>query len=313
MYLLLTDHKQYDGHMDEKLRDENDNKDYEIFKDELDSIEVAEENPAKQHKLEPPKSTRKFFRGKQQMIIIALVLLCIVAIIAGTLFAITKKPNKKAETTYIINTQTLDNGTLNQLVAENGGTGKQQLTISPDTLFQNSVTINKDLTVKGQTFLQSAVTISKDLGVNGNVGVGGNLSVNGLITAGNLNVGSVTIGNLRLSGDLEFNGHLMPKGAVPTIKASTAAASGTATIEGSDTVGSLTITVGGSPFITGEMAVITFRTKFSGNPRVQLTPASAAASKLDYFVTQSAGFFTIETTSLPTAGGTYSFYYFVTQ
>lgn len=312
MCLPDTCHKQYDRRMEEKLRDENDTKDYDIFKEDLSSLEVVDENASKQ--LPTDTAPRKYvrLRSKRNVVIgIVAVLIVILLVVAGG-FALRKKQNAKPQTTYVINTQSLDNGTLNKLTAETGS-GKQQLTITPDTLFQNNVTINKDLVVKGQTFLQSPVTITKELTIGSNVGVGGNLSVTGQISAGNLNVGSVTITSLHLSGDLEFNGHLMPTGTVPTIKISTAGGGGSATIEGNDTVGTITITTGSNPATTGEMAIITFRSRFAGNAKVHLTPASNPASKLDYFVTSTPGFFTIETSSLPTTSSTYSFYYLVTQ
>jgi hypothetical protein len=298
--------------MDPQL--DNGNNDYDVFKQESgESIEVAEEKPAIIDNAAMPDPKRGRSKRLRNIIFILAGAIAIVALILGV-YALSKRfPSKKPVTNVTINTQTLDNGTLNELTATNGEPASQQLTITPDTLFKNNVTIEKDLTVKGQTFLQSPVTINKDLAVGGNVGLGGNLSVNGRISAGDLSVGSITISSLSLSGNLKFDGHFTPTGALPTIKPGIAAGGGTAKIDGNDTAGTITITTGGSTSITGELATITFRTQYTGTPKVHLTPVSAASSKLDYFVTHSAGFFTVETTSVTAAGTTYSFDYLVTQ
>lgn len=285
-------------------------KNYDIFRQDLETLEVAEEHvPKKVVGVSPSKKSRP--TRKRRVVFGIFLTILFTILVLGITFFVRSRP--KQPTTITINTQSLDNGTLNKISLSAEGETKQQLTISPDTLFLNSVSINKDLTVKGQTYLQSSLTIDKELTVGGNVGVGGNLSVTGQISAGNLNVGSVTISSLRLSGDLEFGGHLIPTGAVPTIKPDVAASGGSATIVGNDTAGTITITTGGGIGVIGEMAIVTFRSPYSGTPKVQLTPVSASASKLDYFVTRSSGFFTIEATSIPATGSSYVFDYLVTQ
>lgn len=284
---------------------------YDVFRQDTSALEVAEEKLPDQPANTPPPTPKRNPERKRRIIGALLVAAVILALAASGISLI--RSSSPQDTTVTINTQSLDNGTLNQLTADAGGTSKPQLTISPDTLFQNNVTVNKNLTVNGEANLQSAVNIDQGLTVGGNVGIGGNLSVTGQISAGILNVGTVTMDSLKLSGNLDFNGHLTPTGAVPAIRPSVAISGGSATIVGSDTAGTVTLVIGTNPAVTGEMAVITFRSAFTGTPKVQLTPTSNAAAKLDYFVTKSAGYFTIEASSIPVAGGTYSFDYFVTQ
>lgn len=286
--------------------DSEDDPSYDIFKQvELSSLEVVEENAPKRPAVKPPPRSSHRWNRKRRVMVALFAGSSLIALAASGISLI--RSSSKPQPVVTINTQSLDNGTLNQLTVADGGTSRQQLTISPDTLFLNSVTINKDLTVMGQTNLQSSVSIANGLAI------GGDLSVNGEISAGNLNVGSVNMSSLRLSGNLEFGGHLSPTGAVPSIRSSVAAAGGSVTIDGNDTSGTITVLIGNGKIITGEMAIITFRSAFPITPKVQLTPLSASASKLDYFVTRTAGFFTIEATSLPTAGSSYIFDYFVTQ
>lgn len=293
--------------MDQKPEDSSD---YDIFRQESVGLEVAEENTApKMIKL--PAAPNRNRWSKKRIIFTLLAVIAVLALLTAVILYI--RSSSKPEPTVVINTQSLDNGTLNQLTTENGAAdGKQQLTITPDTLFHNNVTINKDLLVNGRTTLQSALNVARDLAVGGNTTVGGNLSVTGQISAGNLNVGTVSMGTLQISGNLELRGHIVPTGPVPTIKTSVAAAGGTARIDGTDTAGTITIVMAGA-VPAGEMVIVTFNTAFNATPKLQLTPVSNAAAKLDYFATKTAGFFTIEAASLPTPGSTYIFDYFVTQ
>lgn len=284
--------------------------DYDIFRQESVGLDVAEENTAPKM-IKIPGAPKKGRWSKKRRLLSLLA----IAVLLALLFAAIRyvRSVSKPEPTVVINTQSLDNGTLNQITAENGATdGTQQLTITPDTLFHNNVTVSKDLLVSGKTTLQSALNVARDLAVGGNTTVGGNLSVTGQISAGTLNVGTVNMSTLQLSGNLELRGHLVPTGPAPTVKTSVAAAGGTARIDGTDTAGTITIVISGA-VPAGEMVIVTFNTAFNGTPKMQLTPASNAAAKLDYFVTKTAGFFTIEASSVPTPGSTYIFDYFVTQ
>lgn len=293
--------------MDQKPEDSSD---YDIFRQESVGLEVAEENTAPKM-IKIPGAPKKGRWSKKRLFLTLLATAMLLALLfAGIRYV---RSVSKPEPTVVINTQSLDNGTLNQITTENGvADGTQQLTITPDTLFHNNVTVSKDLLVTGQTTLQSALDVARDLAVGGNTTVGGNLSVTGQISAGTLNVGTVNMSTLQLSGDLELRGHLVLTGPAPTIKTSVAAAGGTARIDGSDTAGTITIITGGT-VPAGEMVIVTFNSAFNGTPKVQLTPVSSAASKLDYFATKTAGFFTIEASSVPAPGSTYIFDYLVTQ
>lgn len=290
-----------------------------VITDGSDGLATEGGNTTYTKPAQPNNKKRPQF-SKKAVLIFTIIL---VAVCGLAIFFATKKnstPASEPPKSVIINTQSLDAGTLNQLTSQLGpGNVKQQLTISPDTLFKNNVDIEKNLTVKGKTLLQDAVTVSNDLTVTtqlkvgSNTSIGGNLNVNGQISAGTINVGSITLNSLRLSGDLAFSGHVLTTGPVPSAKAGVASGGGSTTINGNDTSGTITIKMGNSPLPAGETAIVTFGTRFSSVPRVQLTPVSLPASKLDYFVTKTPGFFTVESTSQPTAGESYSFDYFVSQ
>lgn len=286
----------------------------------IESLEVVEQKPLVSDAIIPAQNTkhrRHLNITKRQMLQGLVAVVLVAGVITGLIFL--NKLSKKTPATVVVNTQSLDNGTLNQLQPKPGGTTGQQLAISPDTIFKNDIVVQGsvdtagNLIVGGKVDIQGATSISDSLVVGKSLSVGTNLTVNGQVSAASLNVGSITISSINISGDLVYGGHLIPSGSQPSARTSIAAAGGTVTISGNDTAGTITITTGNGLLLPGEMAVITFNKAFSGTPKVQLTPTSAAASDLRYFVTHSAGFFTINTTSTPAANLIYSFDYLVTQ
>lgn len=314
--------------MNDQPEDNGENDEYNIFKQDYASLEVAEEDAPKRQtpKTQKPrrnKITRTKLLKAGAAAIIALILL------AGLTLVILAA--RKRETSITINTQSLDNGTLNQLTDATGGEARQQLTISPETLFKENViiqgsaevqqdlTVNNTLTVKGLTELQGAVTVEEaatlrsGLTVGGSAAIGGNLSVTGSITAASISVGSISISTVNVAGDVSFGGHLIPNGAAPSARPSVAASGGNVTVSGNDTAGTIVINVGSGATLSGELAIITFNKAFNATPKVQLTPINTAASSLNYYATRSAGFFTINTSNTPTNGAIYVFDYLVTQ
>jgi len=285
---------------------------------ESSSIDALETEPVNIYTPETPKQsngTLKFLSHHRRSILIISGLVFLLIISGVVISLVAKQPTKKPATTIIVNTQNLDKGTLNKLTSQLGSNSQvqQQLTITPDTLFksdvdiQGSAKVQKNLIVEGTSTLQGAVSTGSNLTVNGN------LSVNGLITAASLSVGSISISTINLSGDLNIGGHIIPTGITPSIKASVAASSGTTTISGNDTAGTIIINIGNGTLMAGEMVIVSFHKPFDLTPKVQLTPLSAAAANLNYFVTQSPTFFTIEAASIPIKGDTIDFNYFVTE
>lgn len=262
----------------------------------------------------PPPTRRRFHLPLVPVIVIVLLTALLTAF---GVYAFRPTPKPQHTTNVTITTQSLDNGTLNKLVPANG-TVNQQLTITPNTLFQQGVAIQGssaikgNLSVQGTTHMQGNVTIASSL-TAGNATIGGNLAVSGQITALSLNIGSLTTSSLNLTNDLTISGHIVPQGTKPAIKASVAAGGGSATIDGNDTAGTITVTVSDAFPHAGELAIITFHRPFSLTPHVQLTAINGAAAGVQYFATRSATFFTLNTANAPTPGTTLVFDYLVTQ
>lgn len=304
--------------------------DDELYIRSMGSLETTEipvvepGNPGSSPGEKPPRHKKPLGTPIKRLASILAAIIIVLGVGAGgTIFI--RKNSKKSPTTIVVNTQSLDNGTLNQLTAQADGALTQQLTISPDTIFKSSVDIQKsaslgeNLTVGGSSLLKGPVTmqdslqISKSLTVSGTTTIGNNLSVGGQISAGSMSVGTLTLSSINLSNNLTFAGHLIPNGSTPTVRASVASGGGSVVITGNDTSGTVTINIGSGGSGPGEMAIITFNAAYNTTPKVQLTPITASASALRYYATRNPRFFTIDTSSAPSSGASYVFDYFVTQ
>lgn len=292
---------------------------YNALREDAASLEVVEQGKFSTVPQPPEKRSLFDLKRNKRAIITALIILGLLCLsVAGFIFMRNLPSSQSPTTNVVINTQSLDNGTLNELTSDTGGDKKQQLTISPNTLFKNDVLMQgsaqvlKDLNVGGNATIQSAANIRDSLTVGRSLTVGTNLSVNGIITAASLNVGTINISSINISGNLVFGGHIIPGGAAPAARASNAAGGGSVTINGNDTSGTISIRTGGGP-ISGELAVITFRSAFNTVPKVQLTPIGEAGTNLRYFATRSSNFFSVNTGTTPAANTTYVFDYLVTQ
>ncbi len=300
-------HKRYDG---------------TIMNDDETSLETLTDSPLDHSTLSstnPAEPTRRTPRLPKYVIITVIIIVGLV--LAVVIVALFKQPAKKvAPTVVTINTQSLDNGTLNKLTAQaSPGKTVQQLTISPDTLFKNNIEVqgslkaDKQLDVAGNVVVGGTTTLQGAVGINSNLAVRGALSVGGALSAASLNVGSLGVTTVNASGSINFGGHLVPSGTTPTVAPSNGTSGGTVTVSGNDTAGTITITIGNGTLVAGEMAILNFHTQFTTTPKVQLTPITGDASALNYYATRSASFFTIETSTTPTHGASYVFDYLVTQ
>jgi hypothetical protein len=117
---------------------------------------------------------------------------------------------------------------------------------------------------------------------------------------------------------LTISGHLATNGSTPTSAQSAAAdcsGTGSSSILGNDTSGTVTITTGVGPCsTTGMLATITFANAFGTAPRIILTPAEANASTLQYYNGSSTtSNFTVDTNTNPTATTTYKYNFWIVQ
>lgn len=282
--------------------------------EQVDTVVVPESAPPSQPDKKPDILSSLRRRPPIKTLLIGLATVLLLSGV-GITITIRHKP-AQPQVKVTINTQSLDNGTLNKLttnLAENGKV-QPQLTISPSTLFKSGVSVEGVTNLLGPVATGNNLTVGGGLAVSRNASVGGSLSVSGGITAGSLNVGSINLSTLSLSGDFSWSGHLISTGTAPTTSSGPAIVNGNVTVTGNDSVGTVVITAGNNGTLSdGEMATIHFHAAYTATPIVQLTPTNQGAAGLQYYVVAARGFFAIRTISTPAAGTQYVFNYFVTQ
>lgn len=178
-----------------------------------------------------------------------------------------------------------------------GDTAVNKLDVNGDITAQ-SVNVSRDLAVMGTTRLQGAVTVNQILTVNNSVNIAGNLAIGGSLSVRNFQVSTLTVA-----------GHLISTGAAPRVSGGGAlGSSGTVSISGNDTAGTIgvNIGVGGS---AGCLASVSFRQPFTVTPRVVVTGSMPANI---YLAGRTASGFTVCTASSLSPGG-YFIDYIVVQ
>ncbi len=169
------------------------------------------------------------------------------------------------------------------------------------------------LTVSGPVNLQSPTILGAGATVNGNITVSGNGSFGGSLSAGIINTRDISV-----SGNLNLAGHILITGknsaAVPGSEAGSGA---TATVDGNDSAGTVTINTGTIPAhvvnIGGLLGKVTFSAPFGHVPHVVITPIGQSAASLNYYVQKTTNDFTIGSTNYAQSNTSYSFDYWVVQ
>jgi cytoskeletal protein CcmA (bactofilin family) len=203
----------------------------------------------------------------------------------------------------IINGQTLMRGNLN--VAGNfqsgGSVTAPTLTVSGAANLGDAQ-INS-LEIASNTAIQGTTTL-RDLNVSGST------SFSGAVKASQL-----TVTRLVLSGNatLEVPNHISFTGATPSrsINNSVLGNGGSSNLNGSDTAGTINVNSGNNPS-TGCFITVRFNQAFTKQPRVIVSPAGAAAGRMQYYTERDTTSFKVCTASAPGANQSFSFDYFVT-
>ena len=160
-----------------------------------------------------------------------------------------------------------------------------------------------------------------------NLSTGGNLSVTGAANIGSLTVtGSTTLNGTLFARSAEFvgtltiNGHLVAKGKVPQITIGSALGSGdavnntgmpTASVQGTDGSGNVSLTAGTQQLVPGLLAHITFASSFSTSYNAVLSASNDHAADLRIYIVKSNDGFDIMTRDPLQSGTNYDFDYIV--
>jgi hypothetical protein len=172
------------------------------------------------------------------------------------------------------------------------------ITVGGSSTF-GQIQVTDKLSVNGDTVMQGQLNVQKGLTVAGSARFGS-------LSASQLNVGSI-----QLTGDFIVSRHIGINGGTPSRSGGSALGSGgTASVNGTDTAGSISINTGSSP-AAGCFVTISFSQKFNATPHVVISPSNSSSAGLDYYTNRSNTNFSVCAANVPTASTTYLFDYIV--
>lgn len=265
-------------------------------------------------------------------------LIFILVVIVGTAITVVNYLNSQKETPPpSLATQDLDEEALKQLANRDASVGgaSQTLTIKGNAVIEGETLMRGDLNVAGNfqtggTIQGSGITVSgsanlgatqvQSLQVQANAAVQGSTTLRDVTVSGTSSfsgpatMSQLSVTRLIMSGNaiLQVPNHISFTGPTPGRSISPAAlgAGGSASVNGSDTSGTVNISTGGNP-AAGCFTRITFNRAFSGQPRVIISPIGSGAGLTSYYVTRDANGFSICTANPAPAHQAFGFDYFV--
>lgn len=289
---------------------------------------------------EPPAKKPNGLKTFLRKFNLYLLMFAFVVVLAGVVTIVSFLNSKKTPTSPDIVNKNLTQDELKQLANSNttvGDTG-QTLTVQGNAIFSGQVLVRSDLNVAGSiklggdltaqnftasgavnlattqaqslqvattTVMQGSVTLQKDLNVAGTA------AFNGPVTAS-----QITVTNLILSGNAQLRvpNHLAFVGSSPgrSVNQGVLGGSGSASVSGSDTSGTVNVNSGGNPG-TGCFITINFNKPYSGTPHTLVTPINAGAGAIGYYVTRTGSSMSICSSSPLPPNQNFAFDYFVTS
>jgi cytoskeletal protein CcmA (bactofilin family) len=278
---------------------------------------------------------RRFFR-KVNLYLLIFVLLIVVA---GAITLVNYLNSQKASPETSIAAQGLTPDALKQLANTDATVGNtsQTLTIQGNAIIAGQTLMRGNLNVAG-SFQTGGNIQAPSLTVSGASNLG-EAQINSLQVATNTAVqGSTTLRDLNVSGTSSFSGamtasqitvtrlilsgnailhvpnHISFAGPSPTrtINGSVVGSGGSASVNGSDTAGTININTG-SNTTAGCFARIIFQQAFTSQPHVIVSPIGSAAGQTQYYVDRSNSGFSICTAVPAPANQVFAFDYFVTN
>ncbi len=291
--------------------------------------------PAPSQTPEPLLQKPGRFRRLRQRFNIYLLLFGFVLAVAIIIILVAYLESRQS-TTGNVPTQNLSQSTLQQLANSNATVGSNQsvLNVESSAVFAGQVLVRQNLEVAGNLQIGGTVALSNitvngtsqfgQVNVNKNLAVAGDTAIQGAATiskslqvsgsgtfSGTLSAPQVTTSTLQLNGDLVLTHHISAGGSTPSRSNGPALGSGgTSSVSGSDTAGSITINTGGSP-AAGCFITVTFASAYGATPHVLVTPIGSAAAGLNYYVNRSTTSFSVCDASVPPAGSSFGFDYFI--
>jgi hypothetical protein len=279
----------------------------------------------------PPLIKRIWQKFNIYLLLFLLVILVFVTVTA-VFFIKNGRDAQKAED--VIDSQNLSEEAAKQLASSSVtvGSTKQVLNVASNAIFGGSVLVRSDLEVAGDIKLggnlelpgiavtgasafgqlqTETLSVTADAVVQGSLSVRKGLSVLGTSTFGNISAAQVSANALQLNGSLILTHHVVAGGPIPESSKGTALGSGgTASVNGSDLAGSITINTGSGPG-AGCFITVNFVRKYDGVPHVIVTPIGSGAGGINYYVNRSTTSFSVCTTNPAPSSETFGFDYII--
>lgn len=266
---------------------------------------------------------------------IYLLIFIFIMVLAGIGVFVSLQNAKKQTEEPTLTTQDLTQEALEQINESEVKVGdpKQTLAIESNAVFSGKVLVRDSLDIAGDIRVGGTVnlpgitvsgsssfdqlqannaSVSGDVSAEGNLSSQGNLNVAGNATFGGaVSVPTLVVTTLQINGDITFTRHIDAGGPTPGVTKGTAlGGGGTASVSGTDTAGTITISTGGGPG-AGCFATVSFAQSFGGTPHVVATPVGSAAGGLDWYINRTSTNFSVCTANTPPAGANFAFDYIV--
>jgi hypothetical protein len=306
---------------------------------EQEQVEQAAANPDKNSTPEQPVKKISPIKRIFRKVNVYFLIFMLVIVVAGAIAAVNYFNSQKNPTEAAIEAQGLTQDALKQLANTDATVGNtsQTLTIQGNAIIAGQTLMRGNLNVAGN--FQSGGSIQgPSLTISGasNLGeaqinslqVATNAAVQGTTTLRDLNVSGasafsgpltasqITVGRLILSGNavLQIPNHISFTGPSPsrTINGGVVGGGGSASVNGSDTAGTININTG-SNTTAGCFARINFQQPYTNQPHIIVSPIGAAAGQTQYYVERSNSGFSICTANAAPANQVFAFDYFITN
>lgn len=305
------------------------------LKEEEAKQAAADPNAAAQPGEKKLSPIKKLFRKVNVYLLIFILLL----VLAGVIAVVNYLNSQKAPAVPDIASQQLSQNALKSLTNTDVtvGNSSQTLTIQGNAIISGQTLMRGNLSVAGN--IQTGGTISAPnltISASANLGtaqinslqVATNVAIQGTTTVRDLNVSGtsafsgpvtasqLTVTKLIISGNgvLQIPNHLAFTGPSPSRSIDTAVLGngGTASINGSDTSGSININSGDNPS-PGCFITVTFSQPYATQPHILISPIGSAAGQAQFYVTRTFTNFKVCTANAFVANSVFSYDYFITN
>jgi len=304
--------------------------------DDLEQDQAAADPNATTEPTEKKISPLKRIFKKINIYLLFFVLLIVVA---GAITVVNFLNSQKAPDIPSIATQGLNEEALQQLnnTDVTVGDSSQTLTIQGNAIISGQTLMRGNLNVAGNiqaggTIQAPGITISgaanigdaqiNSLQVAANTAIQGSTTVRDLNVSGTssfsgaLTASQITVTRLILAGNasLEVPNHIRFTGPSPsrTINSGVLGNGGSASVDGSDTAGTVSINTGNNP-TAGCFVRINFQQAFTNQPHVVISPVGAGAGLTQYYVDRNNSGFSICAASPAPSNQAFAYDYFITN